>query len=174
MEYPTCLSDDDGDGNGDDDVSNHHATNYASFTTTKQQHQQLKRKVGVTSTAQMRHLWHLYRKLISSSKSDDRRRMLFDGSGENGYDDHPQAFNHVDVDVDGRQSSGSSGGDGSSDGSRLGDSGSIKDYMGVSVHLFTNHGHQVDGSGGDDDVDELHADQLLPYDPCAEQNTIGM
>lgn len=111
----------------------------------------------MTSSAQMRHLFKLYRRLVNDHVKED------DGSGDGDdirdfdyrpiLDDHDKYRKTVNNDAN----SGSAGGGSSK--RRKGDSGKESDYI---LSLSMKHV-----------LEEIYPDQILPYDPCAEQSTIG-
>lgn len=172
LEYPTCTDSDD-----DHDTEHHNkdftsidinidtskmssrsvsTIHYSSYSI-EAEHLELKRMVGMTSSAQLRHLFQLYRRFVNdhvkqgdgSGDGDDRldfdHRFILDDN-----DKHRKSFNTAD--------SGSSGGDGGSSKRRSGDRGHESDYI---------------SSFSKKHVAEIYPDQILPYDPCAEQSTIG-
>jgi hypothetical protein len=168
LEYPTCT-----DSNDDHDIENHNkdftyidinidaskiSSPSDSSHSIETEHLELKRMVGMTSSAQMRHLFQLYRRFVNdqvkqgggSGDGDDRLdfdyRFILDDN-----DKHRKAVNSSG---DG----GSSSGDGGSSKRRRGDRGHVSDYI---SSLSKKH------------VTEIYSDQILPYDPCAEQSTIG-
>jgi len=171
LEYPTCTDSDDDhnteyhnkdftsiDSNIDTSKmsSRSDSTIHYSSYSIEAEHLELKRMVGMTSSAQIRHLFQLYRRFVNDhvkqgdGSGDDRldfdHRFNLDDN-----DKHRKSFNTAD--------SSSSVGDGGSSKRRSGDRGHESDY----ISSFSKKKH----------VAEIYPDQILPYDPCAEQSTIG-
>ena len=166
LEYPTCTDSDD-----DHDIEYHNkdftsiditsrtdsTIHYSSSYSIEAEHLELKRLVGMTSSAQIRHLFQLYRRFVNDhvkqgdDSGDDRldfdHRFILDDN-----DKHRKSFNTAD------SGSSSVGDGGSSKRRRSGDRGHESDYI---------------SSFSKKHVAEIYPDEILPYDPCAEQNTIG-
>jgi len=162
LEYPTCIVSDD-----IDDIKNNKDTinidtsdmpirresmhSLSSFTSIETEHLELKRQVGMTSSAQMKYMFKLYKRFTNNlvkggvNSVHGLTTLVGDGSDGDGNDNDKH---HKSVkNTKGSRSSG-----------RGADRGHKPHYA---SSLNKKH------------VKVVYPDQILPYDPCAEQNTIG-